>query len=189
MAIFIDVDESEPGIAAGGAENGYAIGQWGRKTRFIHRSSSTGVQSAMKVNHSQAVISGQRSKRLLIEDISFQPLQRLSKIQKLHFFPVLFHGVVDQLDDLFGLDPAVRVEDEIEYALLEDGDIERRFQIADRVRVVRFLQVLSRPVTGDDAGEFPAEPVNDIGIRIVFDVVHEVAVRASPPVHPRLWQI
>src|SRR5262249_19205873 len=53
------------------------------------------------------------------EQVLVDALLRLAEVQELDLLPVLRDGVVDQLDDLRVLDPAVRVEDEVEDALLE----------------------------------------------------------------------
>ena len=59
-------------------------------------------------------------------------------------------GVVDQLDDLGVLDPAVRVEDEGEQALFEDAGVERRTQVIDRLLLVHAVAVLRLPIRRDD---------------------------------------
>src|SRR5262249_3513865 len=111
------------------------------------------------------------------QQVLIQLLQRLLERQELHLLAMLFNGVVDQLDDLFVLDPAVRVEDEAVDALLDDGAVERRLEIADGDRAVRLLVVvLGRPVAGGDAGELPAELVDDVRIRIILDGVDERAI-------------
>ena len=49
---------------------------------------------------------------------------------------------------MFGFDPAVGVEDEVEGALLEDAGVEGELPVADGVGVVGFLDKLGRPVAG-----------------------------------------
>ncbi len=114
-----------------------------------------------------------RSQRLAREQVLVQPLLRLAEVEELDLLAVLLHGVIDQLDDLLGLDPAVRVEDEVEDPLLEHDQVERRLHVFERLGVVRLVDVLRFPVAGDDAGELPAEVADDVRIGIVLDRVHE----------------
>ena len=58
-----------------------------------------------------------------------QSLLRLLERQELHLLAVLRHRVVDQLDDLLVLDPAVRVEDQVEDALLDHRAVEGRLPV------------------------------------------------------------
>src|SRR5262245_24932468 len=64
------------------------------------------------------------AQRVLPEQILVQPLLRLTKVEELDPPAVFRLGIVDEIDDLFRLDPAVRMEHETEHALLDDGAIE-----------------------------------------------------------------
>ena len=89
---------------------------------------------------------------------------------------MLGRGVVDQLNELFRLDPAVRVEDEAEHALLNHRGVEGRLPVVDGDGIVRLVVVLGEPVARRDAGELPAQLVDDERVRVVVDGVDEGAI-------------
>ena len=114
------------------------------------------------------------SQRATTEHIGVQSLDTLVKVEKLDFPAMCRNGMVNQFDDLFGLNPAMRMKDQIHHSLLEYRQIERDFQIAHRIRVIRFVEMIGRPVTRDHTGKFPAGILNHIRIRIIFDGIYEL---------------
>ncbi len=108
-----------------------------------------------------------------------QPLRHLPEIEKLHLVPMLRHSMINHLDNLFRFDPSVRMEDQTEAALLVNRQIDGGFPVFDGDGIVDAVKMLSGPVAGGDAWNFPAGIVNNVRIRIVLDVVHEVVVRVA----------
>ena len=96
--------------------------------------------------------------------------------------------MVDHLDDLFGLDPAVRMEDETKAALLVNSQIDRGFPVFDGDGIADAVKMLSRPVAGGDARDFPAGIIDHVWVRIVLDVIDEV-VMSIPAVLVVLRQV
>ncbi len=86
------------------------------------------------------------AQRMTAQHVLVQPLLRLAERQELHFLAVLRHRVVDEVDDLLVLDPAVRVEDQAEDALLDDRGVKGGLPVAHGDGVVRLVIVLGRPV-------------------------------------------
>jgi len=64
------------------------------------------------------------AQRLAAEQVVREPLAGLAETQKLHLASVRCVDVVNPLDHLSVLHPAVRVKDEVENALLDDGGID-----------------------------------------------------------------
>ncbi|MEO2037009.1 MAG: hypothetical protein ABGZ35_33465 [Planctomycetaceae bacterium] len=57
--------------------------------------------------------------------------------------------MINQFDDLVVPDPTVRVENQVQYALFDNRDIDRHLQVEDGLRSAFFLVVmLGRPVGG-----------------------------------------
>jgi hypothetical protein len=82
-------------------------------------------------------------------------------------------GVVDEFDHLLGLDPTMRMEDEVEDAPLDDDRVQDGLKVRDRPRIVGLLNMLRLPIAGHDARKLPAGWANRIRIGIIFDRVHE----------------
>jgi hypothetical protein len=114
-----------------------------------------------------------RAEGLAGEEVGVQSLLHLREREELDLLAVLLHGVVDHLHDLRRLDPPVRVEDEVQHALLDDRDVDQRVPVGDRLRVVRPLHVLGLPVARRGAGELPAQLPDHVRVRVVLDRVHE----------------
>ena len=64
--------------------------------------------------------------------------------------------MVDHLDNLLGFNPAVRMKHQTEAALLVNRQIDRGFPVFDSDRIIDAVKMLSRPVAGGNAGDFPA---------------------------------
>ena len=67
------------------------------------------------------------------------------------------------------MNPAVRMENERERALLQHARVERRFPVGDRHRVVRAMGVVRLPIARRHRGKFPAQFADDVGIRVIFN--------------------
>ena len=114
------------------------------------------------------------------QQILIEPFHSFLEGQELHSFTMARNGMIDQLNDLFRLNPTMRVKYQIENPLLLDGDVQRHFQVTHGVRIVRLLKMIGRPVTGNHAGKFPAQLLNHIRIGIVLDQVHKAVVNDVP---------
>ena len=75
------------------------------------------------------------AQRLAAEEVVRQPFAGLAEAQELHLLAVLGSDVVDPLDHLRVLHPSVRMKDEIECALLENGGVDGGLPVPDRHRV------------------------------------------------------
>ena len=91
------------------------------------------IEFRLSVKH--GVLSPDRS-AMSFENYQIQPFRHLPEIQKLHLLPMLLHCMVDHLDDLLRLDPAVRMEHETEAALLVNRQVDRGFPVFDGLRIV-----------------------------------------------------
>ena len=75
------------------------------------------------------------AKRLAAEKVARQPFAGLAEAQELHPVAMLGGDVVDPFDHLRVFDPTVRVKNEVENPLLEDGGVDRILPVPDRHRV------------------------------------------------------
>ena len=88
-------------------------------------------------------------KWLSVQQVFVQPVECLAEREKLHLLAVFGHGMINQFDDLVVPDPTVRVENQVQYALFDNRDIDRHLQVEDGLRSAFFLVVmLGRPVGG-----------------------------------------
>ena len=115
-----------------------------------------------------------------LQQILLQPLRALFEIQKLHLLAVRLLRVVDEGDELLGAAPAVGVEDEVHHALFAHGDVEGAFPILEQLRILAADEILCLPIAGHGAGEFPAQAVDHIRIRIILNRAHVRTHRAHP---------
>ena len=76
---------------------------------------------------------------------------------------MILGDVIDPLDHLCVLNPAMRVEDKVEHALFDDSCVDGGFPIVDGNWVVVAVQVLRFPVTGHHAGHFPDAAAEVLG--------------------------
>ncbi len=157
VAVFVEVDEPEAGVAA------LLIGERragsGKRVRVgIRMSANAPFRSPIRESPTPRVPSPFRStsrmplscpsagrSELASQQVLVQPIECLAKVEKLDLLAVLLDRVIDQLDDLLALDPAVGVEDQVEDALLEHDAIERGLQVFERLGVGRLLEVLRLP--------------------------------------------
>ena len=110
------------------------------------------------------------------QKILVKPLFDFTEVQELDSLAVLLVGIIDQFDDLIVTDPAVWMKTQREQALLDNGRVDGRFEVADGVRVAFSVQVLRIPVAGHQAGDLPATPADHIGIGVVLNVVRHRAI-------------
>ena len=61
------------------------------------------------------------------------------------------------------------MEAEVHHALLEHGGIQGSFPVFQHFGILVSHQVLGFPVTRNGAGEFPAELVYHIGVRVILN--------------------
>ena len=73
----------------------------------------------------------------------------------------------------------MRMEHQTKAALFVNRQIDRGFPVFDRGWIVGSVKMLSGPVAGGEARDFPAGVVDHVRIRIVLDVVHEVVVNIA----------
>ena len=121
------------------------------------------------------------------QQILIQPLGNLGEGQEFHLFPILLHSVINQLDHLIISNPSVRVENEVHHALFDHRQIQRHLHIFNGQRIVGLMQTLSLPITWHHAGEFPANPINHIGVGIISNRIGErgegdVLVESESPI-------
>ena len=94
------------------------------------------VHEAVVVHVEQAdavVLAVGGAQRLAAEQVACSAAPATSrKVRNLTFLPCFVDRMVDQLDDLLVANPAVRVEDEAEDALLDDGGVEGGLPVARR---------------------------------------------------------
>ena len=103
------------------------------------------------------------------EKIFIQPFLGFAKGKKPDFRPMFLDGVINQFYNLLAANPAVRMKNEVQHALLEHGGVQGGFPVGDRGRVVDPMKVLGVPITGHQGGEFPTELSDHVRIRIVCD--------------------
>lgn len=125
-----------------------------------------------------------RPKRVSAEQVRRQAVVDLAEIEELDLPSVLADGVVDQLDHLVVADPAAGMVHQGENPPLDHGGVDGRFHVGHGVRVVGALQVVPLPVVRHRAGDLPAEPGDDVGVRVVFHVIEEIAVARNVLIEP-----
>ena len=91
------------------------------------------------------------------------------KIEKLDLVAVGLRDVVDPFDHLCVLYPAVRVEHEVENALLEHGGIDCGFPVFDGDGIAVAVEVLRLPVAWHHARHLPNAAADGVRVRVVFD--------------------
>ena len=116
--------------------------------------------------------------RAAAQKMSCHAVVGFAEVEKLDLLAVLGNGVVDQFDQLGVLTPTGWMEDQAHHALLDDRDVQGGFPVGEKPGVAVSLEVLALPVTGGQAGEFPARAIDHIGVGVVADRVDEVVVRA-----------
>ena len=120
-----------------------------------------------------------------------QPRLNLRKREKLDLRPVPRCGIVDPLDDLFRVDPAVRMEAQRDGPLLEHRCIDGRLDVGHRGGVAFSLVMLGDPIARDQGRDLPAHPPDYERVGIVFDIVHHQTVGRqvlAEPLAPRIVQ-
>src|SRR5205807_75727 len=91
-----------------------------RPTRTLIPDHHVEVAVVIHVEKPHAVVATvRRTQRLTAQQILIDPLLRLAEGQELDLLSVLRLRIVDQFDDLLILDPAVRMKDQAEDALLD----------------------------------------------------------------------
>src|SRR5262249_16237697 len=107
------------------------------------------------------------SQGLTAQQIFVQTLLSFAEIEKLNFPAIFAHRVIDQLNDLIVANPAVRMKNQIEHALLDHGGIERRFPIRHRDWISRCMEMKRLPIAWGHRWKFPTEFADDVGIGII----------------------
>ena len=124
----------------------------------------------IQIQQSHAIVLAvARAQRVGEQKVLVEPFLGFAKVEELHLAPVFFVRMVDELNQLLRSNPAVRMEDEGERALLQDTRVERRFPVGDRHRVVRAMGVVRLPIARRHRGKFPAQFADDVGIRVILN--------------------
>ena len=88
------------------------------------------VTIVVQVNEANAVIAAIRSaERMTGQERLVQPLLSFAESEELHALAVPAHGVIDEFHHLLAANPAMRMENKIECALLPDGYVQRSFPV------------------------------------------------------------
>ena len=114
-----------------------------------------------------------RAQRLPCEQILVEAFETLLERQEEHLLTVASDGVIDELDDLIVVAPAVRVEDEVVRPLLQDHRVEGRLEIRERSGAPRLVEVLRRPIARRDTRKLPAQSSDHERVGVVLDRVDE----------------
>jgi len=137
------------------------------------------------VEHADAVVlSLLVSQRVSPEKIVGQSPVHLAKVEELDPARTIANCVVDELDNLIVANPSSGVKREGVDSLFDHGGVDGRFHVADGGGVVWTELVLALPIVGNGRGNLPTEPIDNVGIGIVFHIVDEVAVVGNVLVEP-----
>ena len=109
------------------------------------------------------------AQRMAGQQVFIKPLLRFAEIEEHDLLPVFLDGIVDEFQELFGANPAVRMENEREGSLFDHDGVQCRLPIGDGPRVVRPVRIVRLPIARGHRGEFPAEPAYHVGIGIIFN--------------------
>ena len=115
------------------------------------------VAVIVQVQQSHAVILAVGgAERLAEQQLLVEPVLGLAEVQEPHLPAKGLVRVVNELQQLFGTNPAVRVKNKRERSLLEHRRVQRRLPIGNSLRAIRALGVVGFPITGNHRRKFPA---------------------------------
>ena len=135
------------------------------------------VAVVVKIQQTHAVVLALRvAKRLPGQKVFRQAVVHLGICEESYLLAVLAVGVVDYLDDLLAPDISHGMEQKRVDTTLDDGRVDACLHVADGERVVGLVEILGCPVTEQLEGHFPAEPADDVRVRVVLNGVDEVMI-------------
>src|SRR6185295_12942889 len=95
------------------------------------------VAVVVQIDQSHAIVLAVGgAQRLAEQQILIESVLSLAEVEELHFPSKGLLRVVNELDQLFGANPPVRVKNKRECSLLEDGRLQGGLPISDGLRVV-----------------------------------------------------
>ena len=128
------------------------------------------VAVIVQVKQSDAVVLAVGgAERLAVQQIFVEPFLGFAEVEELHFPAKSLVRVVNELQQLFGANPAVRVENKREGSLLEQRRFKRCLPIGNGLRAIGAVGVVGFPITGNHRRKFPAEFADHIRIRIILN--------------------
>ena len=156
---------------------------------------------AVYIDQPHAVVRARgRAQRRAGEEIRRETIENFPAVEKPHAPSVGAVGVIHQCGGVLRQAVAVRMEADRVKALLCHHEIQRALPILHDTRAAGLVGVHAVGIARDNRRQFPEEAVDDVGIRVVADRVHELLRernardKAAEPFaacrieHPVAWQ-